>query len=70
MVSDFFYPNVGGVVSHIYQLSQCLIERGHKVVMVTHCYGGRSGIRYLTNGLKVTTHSLTTHSEFKSDSYL
>ena len=31
MVSDFFYPNMGGVESHIYQLSQCLIQRGHKV---------------------------------------
>ena len=31
MVSDFFYPNMGGVESHIYQLAQCLIQRGHKV---------------------------------------
>jgi hypothetical protein len=31
MVSDFFYPNMGGVENHIYQLSQCLIARGHKV---------------------------------------
>lgn len=31
MVSDFFYPNTGGVESHIYQLSQCLLARGHKV---------------------------------------
>uniref|UniRef100_A0A8C5P2R0 phosphatidylinositol N-acetylglucosaminyltransferase n=1 Tax=Jaculus jaculus TaxID=51337 RepID=A0A8C5P2R0_JACJA len=53
MVSDFFYPNMGGVESHIYQLSQCLIERGHKVIVVTHAYGNRKGIRYLTNGLKV-----------------
>ncbi|XP_063811862.1 phosphatidylinositol N-acetylglucosaminyltransferase subunit A [Pseudophryne corroboree] len=53
MVSDFFYPNMGGVESHIYQLSQCLIERGHKVIIVTHSYGDRKGIRYLTNGLKV-----------------
>ncbi|POI27205.1 hypothetical protein CIB84_009045 [Bambusicola thoracicus] len=53
MVSDFFYPNMGGVESHIYQLSQCLIERGHKVLVVTHAYGSRKGIRYLTNGLKV-----------------
>ncbi|KAK3104858.1 hypothetical protein FSP39_011824 [Pinctada imbricata] len=52
MVSDFFYPNMGGVESHIYQLSQCLLERGHKVIVVTHAYGDRSGIRYLTNGLK------------------
>lgn len=53
MVSDFFYPNMGGVESHIYQLSQCLIEKGHKVVIATHAYGKRKGIRYLTNGLKV-----------------
>lgn len=53
MVSDFFYPNMGGVESHIYQLSQCLIEKGHKVVIVTHAYGDRRGVRYLTNGLKV-----------------
>lgn len=53
MVSDFFYPNMGGVESHIYQLSQCLIEKGHKVVIVSHAYGRRKGVRYLTSGLKV-----------------
>jgi len=55
MVSDFFYPNIGGVESHIYQLSQCLLDRGHKVVIVTHFYDDRTGVRYLTNGLKVCT---------------
>jgi len=55
MVSDFFYPNIGGVESHIYQLSQCLLDRGHKVIIVTHFYGDRTGVRYLTNGLKVCT---------------
>jgi glycosyltransferase involved in cell wall biosynthesis len=65
MVSDFFYPNVGGVEMHIYQLSQCLIQRGNKVrtsfisphlsqvIIITHYFGNRKGIRYLTNGLKV-----------------
>lgn len=53
MVSDFFYPNTGGVESHIYQLSQCLLALGHKVVVLTHAYGDRAGVRYLTNGLKV-----------------
>lgn len=32
MVSDFFYPNAGGVETHIYQLSQCLMARGNKVI--------------------------------------
>lgn len=31
MVCDYFHPNTGGVESHMYQLSQCLIQRGHKV---------------------------------------
>ncbi|XP_054822323.1 phosphatidylinositol N-acetylglucosaminyltransferase subunit A isoform X2 [Prosopis cineraria] len=53
MVSDFFYPNFGGVENHIYYLSQCLLKLGHKVVVVTHAYGNRSGIRYMTRGLKV-----------------
>ncbi|KAI9711243.1 MAG: Phosphatidylinositol N-acetylglucosaminyltransferase gpi3 subunit [Bogoriella megaspora] len=53
MVSDFFYPQPGGVESHIYQLSSKLIDRGHKVVIITHAYAGRTGVRYLTNGLKV-----------------
>ncbi|RUS19323.1 hypothetical protein BC937DRAFT_87662 [Endogone sp. FLAS-F59071] len=53
MVSDFFYPNMGGVESHLYQLSQRLIQRGHKVVIITHAYGNRTGVRYVTNGLKV-----------------
>lgn len=38
MISDFYYPNVGGVENHIHYLSQQLIARGHKVVIVTHAY--------------------------------
>lgn len=53
MVSDFFYPNMGGVEEHIFNLSQCLLEHGHKVVILTHSYEDRVGIRYMTNGLKV-----------------
>ena len=41
MVSDFFYPNIGGVESHIFQLSQCLMERGHRVIVITHSYNDR-----------------------------
>jgi hypothetical protein len=31
IVSDFYYPNMGGVEMHMYQLATCLIKRGHKV---------------------------------------
>jgi hypothetical protein len=31
MVTDFFYPNFGGVENHVYQLSQCLLHLGYKV---------------------------------------
>jgi phosphatidylinositol N-acetylglucosaminyltransferase subunit A len=55
MVSDFFYPNMGGVESHIFTLSMFLIKLGHKVVVITHSYENRRGIRYMTNGLKVLT---------------
>lgn len=53
MVSDFFYPQAGGVELHVYQLSQKLIDRGHSVVIITHAYGSRTGVRVLSNGLKV-----------------
>lgn len=33
MVSDFFYPNTGGIENHIFTLSQCLIRQGHKVCL-------------------------------------
>ncbi|KAG8082199.1 hypothetical protein GUJ93_ZPchr0014g46597 [Zizania palustris] len=53
MVSDFFFPNFGGVESYIYYLLQCLLKLGHKVVVMTHAYGKRSGVQYVTGGLKV-----------------
>ncbi|KAK4469226.1 hypothetical protein MN116_006800 [Schistosoma mekongi] len=57
MVSDYCHPNVGGVESHIFALSQCLIRRGHRVIIITHSYGSknqqRQGVRYLARGLKV-----------------
>lgn len=53
MVCDFFYPQPGGIELHIYQIAQQLIDRGHSVIVVTHAYDKRSGVRCLTNGLKV-----------------
>ena len=53
MVTDFFYPNMGGVESHVYFLSQMLVKRGHSITIVTHAYEDRVGIRYLSSGVKV-----------------
>lgn len=53
MVSDFFFPNVGGVEEHIYNLSQCLLQKGHKVVVITHSYGDRVGNFFLTSAVLV-----------------
>ncbi|VDO09307.1 unnamed protein product [Rodentolepis nana] len=56
LICDCFYPNIGGVESHIYQLAQCLLSRGHRVIVITHSYGTkwqRQGVRYMAKGLKV-----------------
>jgi phosphatidylinositol glycan class A protein len=63
MCCDFFFPRLGGVEMHMWSLSQCLLRRGHKVIVLTHAVPGpaassqtpttRSGIRYMTHGLKV-----------------
>jgi len=53
MVSDFFPPNLGGVELHQFYLAQCLLARGHKVIVITHSYAGRVGVRWMSNGLKV-----------------
>lgn len=53
MVSDFFYPNTGGVETHIYCISKSLIKQGEKVIVITHSYGNRKGIRWMKGGVKV-----------------
>ena len=65
MVSDFFYPNMGGIELHIYNMANELMKRGNKVpsppatllivqvIIITHYYGDRKGVRYMNNGLKV-----------------
>jgi phosphatidylinositol glycan class A protein len=67
LVSDFFYPRMGGVELHQFCLAQGLIRLGHKVIVLTGSYEEsnknvkgvedaphlRQGIRFMTNGLKV-----------------
>ncbi|KNG77720.1 phosphatidyl inositol glycan [Plasmodium falciparum IGH-CR14] len=53
MVSDFFYPNLGGIETHIFELSKNLIKKGFKVIVVTNFNNNRHGIRWMGNGIKV-----------------
>ena len=53
LLSDFFYPKVGGVEVHIYQLAVSLIRLGCKVTVLTHHRKNRQGIKYMGNGIKV-----------------
>lgn len=53
LVCDFFYPRLGGVEMHLWSLAQQLIRLGHKVIVITHAYGRRKGVRYLPGPLKV-----------------
>jgi len=53
LISDFFYPKVGGVEVHIYQLAVSLIRLGCKVTILTHHRKNRQGIKYMGNGIKV-----------------
>ncbi|ADV21782.1 phosphatidylinositol glycan, class A [Cryptococcus gattii E566] len=53
MVSDFFFPIIGGVEGHIYSLSVELMRRGHKVIVITHSHPDRSGVHYLSPSLKI-----------------
>lgn len=53
MICDFFYPNFGGVENHIYYLSQGLAALGHRVIILTHTYADRQGVRFLPHGVKV-----------------
>ncbi|KAF7702653.1 N-acetylglucosaminyl-phosphatidylinositol biosynthetic protein [Cucumispora dikerogammari] len=38
MVSDFVYPNYGGVETHILNISKQLITLNHKIIIITHEY--------------------------------
>lgn len=53
LVCDFFYPRLGGVEMHLWSLAQQLLRLGHHVIIITHSYGKRKGVRWLPGPLKV-----------------
>lgn len=38
MVSDDFYPQVGGIAAHVLEISKAISKLGHNVVLLTKVY--------------------------------
>lgn len=55
LVSDFFFPRLGGVENHIGSLALELQALGHKVIVITHAYKGEKykGVQYWQDQIKV-----------------
>lgn len=51
LVCDYYYPNKGGIESHIHNLAISYKSLGHYVIIITHKYLDHKGI--IDNGIKV-----------------
>lgn len=49
LISDYFYPNKGGVETHIQTVGEELLKIGHSVIVITHEYKGYKGLVMLGN---------------------
>lgn len=49
MVTDYFFPNIGGIESHIITLSEELYLLGNNIIVVTHKYNGYLGCQKIGN---------------------
>ena len=45
LVSDWFYPKIGGIETHIHELALNLLRAGHEPHVITHDYRHHEGIR-------------------------
>ena len=53
LCSDFFFPSVGGIETHIMEIAKQFLNWGHKVVVVTRSNGEMVGEKVLFGKLKV-----------------
>ena len=53
LIHDFFYPRIGGVEVHIFQLACALLRLGCRVSVLAHHHKDRQGLRIMGNGIKV-----------------
>jgi glycosyltransferase involved in cell wall biosynthesis len=51
--SRLFYPHIGGVEKHLIEISKILIEKGHKIVIVTESYSPDLKTKEIFEGIQV-----------------
>ncbi|MCS6915201.1 MAG: glycosyltransferase family 4 protein [Myxococcota bacterium] len=44
LVSEYYYPDVGGIPEHLHHLGRHLARRGHQVTILTTCFPGLEGV--------------------------
>jgi len=52
-VTRYFWPHVGGVEKHVEEISNVLISKGHKIIIITEQYSEGLKGRELKNGVEV-----------------
>ena len=57
LVSEFYYPHLGGMTEHVHNLAARLREWGHETVIVTARVAGdskqRRGVRYIGQSRRI-----------------
>ncbi|MCL5432979.1 MAG: glycosyltransferase family 4 protein [Patescibacteria group bacterium] len=51
--SRLFYPHIGGVEKHVLKISEILIKKGHKVIIITEQHDKRLSFKQEYSGIKI-----------------
>lgn len=52
-LSRLFHPHIGGVEKHVYEISQRLIKKGHKITVITEKYDGGLDNSEMIDGIQI-----------------
>lgn len=58
-----FYPNIGGVEKHVFELSKKLIKKGHKISIITELKSYKLLLESTNNQISKTTDNNSIHTE-------
>ena len=51
--SRLFYPHIGGVEKHVFEVSKLLVKKGHEVTVITEQYSPELKLRKMIEGIEV-----------------